>query len=95
MVVYELGRRDVKGFLYLRSCINEKVYREFENSKTNIEVWPLRNTGKIEDDFVIEVSFKTNEESIAKEQRELLMKSLEQKGWLLPKDSLKTELIFQ
>lgn len=95
MVVYELGRRDVKGFPYLRSSINEKVYREFENSKTNIEVWPLSNTGKIEDDFVIEVSFKTNEESIAKEQRELLMKSLDQKGWLLPKDSLKTELIFQ
>ncbi|HDR6297441.1 hypothetical protein QCI44_19630 [Bacillus cereus group sp. RP37] len=68
---------------------------QFENIKTNIEVWPLSNTGKIEDDFVIEVSFKTNEESIAKEQRELLMKSLEQKGWLLPKDSLKTELIFQ
>ncbi|HDR7672719.1 Uncharacterized protein BCZB5J_01660 [Bacillus cereus] len=68
---------------------------EFENIKTNIEVWPLSNTGKIEDDFVIEVSFKTNEESIATKQRELLMKSLEQKGWLLPKDSLKTELIFQ
>ncbi|MCV5296160.1 hypothetical protein OFC42_30750, partial [Escherichia coli] len=68
---------------------------EFENIKTNIEVWPLSNTGKIEDDFVIEVSFKTNEASIAKEQRELLMQSLDQKGWLLPKDSLKTELIFQ
>lgn len=95
MVVYELGRRDVKGFPYLRSCINETVYREFENSKTNIEVWPLSNTGKLEDDFVIEVSFKTNEESIATKQRELLMASLEKKGWLLPKDSLKTELIFQ
>ncbi|WP_448163381.1 hypothetical protein [Bacillus mobilis] len=68
---------------------------EFENIKTNIEVWPLSNTGKIEDDFVIEVSFKTNEESIATKQRELLMKIAEQKGWLLPKDSLKTELIFQ
>ena len=68
---------------------------EFENIKTNIEVWPLSNTGKIEDDFVIEVSFKTNEESIATKQRELLMASIEKKGWLLPKDSLKTELIFQ
>ncbi|WP_270340636.1 hypothetical protein [Bacillus mobilis] len=68
---------------------------EFENIKTNIEVWPLSNTGKIEDDFVIEVSFKTSEESVATKQRELLMKSVEQKGWLLPKDSLKTELIFQ
>ncbi|MDT3497642.1 hypothetical protein NLU03_25765 [Bacillus toyonensis] len=68
---------------------------EFENIKTNIEIWPLSNTGKIEDDFVIEVSFKTNEESIATKQRELLMASIERKGWLLPKDSLKTELIFQ
>ncbi|HDX9610542.1 TPA: hypothetical protein ROY01_001557 [Bacillus toyonensis] len=68
---------------------------EFENIKTNIEIWPLSNTGKIEDDFVIEVSFKTNEENIATKQRELLMASIEKKGWLLPKDSLKTELIFQ
>lgn len=68
---------------------------EFENIKANIEIWPLSNTGKLEDDFVIEVSFKTNEESIATKQRELLMESLEKKGWLLPKDSLKTELIFQ
>ncbi|HDR7377386.1 MULTISPECIES: hypothetical protein [Bacillus] len=68
---------------------------EFENIKTNIEIWPLSNTGKIEDDFVIEVSFKTNEEIIATKQRELLMASIEKKGWLLPKDSLKTELIFQ
>ncbi|PFL43412.1 hypothetical protein [Bacillus cereus] len=68
---------------------------EFENIKANIEIWPLSNTGKLEDDFVIEVSFKTNEESIATKQRELLMASLEKKGWLLPKDSLKTELIFQ
>ncbi|QWH17104.1 hypothetical protein EXW62_08345 [Bacillus mycoides] len=68
---------------------------EFENTKTNIEVWPLSDTGKVEDDFVIEVSFKTSEESIAKKQRELLLASIERKGWLLPKDSLKTELIFQ
>ena len=72
-----------------------KRYTEFENIKANIEIWPLSNTGKLEDDFVIEVSFKTNEESIATKQRELLMASLEKKGWLLPKDSLKTELIFQ
>jgi len=68
---------------------------DFENIKANIEIRPLSNTGKVEDDFVIEVSFKTNEESIATKQRELLMANLEKKGWLLPKDSLKTELIFQ
>ncbi|HDR3344163.1 TPA: hypothetical protein QCN45_001892 [Bacillus cereus] len=68
---------------------------DFENIKANIEIWPLSNTGKLEDDFVIEVSFKTNEESIATKQRELLMANLEKKGWLLSKDSLKTELIFQ
>ncbi len=43
-----------------------------KNSKTNIEVWPLSNTGKIEEDFVIEVSFKTNEESIAKEKKRII-----------------------
>ncbi len=35
--------------------------------------------------FVIEVSFKTNEESIATKQRENFNGDLEKKGWLLPK----------
>ena len=80
MVVYELGRRDVKGFRIYGPVLMKRYTGEFENSKTNIEVWPLSNTGKLEDDFVIEVSFKTNEESIATKQRELLMASLEKKA---------------
>ncbi|HGH7176454.1 TPA: hypothetical protein ACJMKJ_004057 [Bacillus wiedmannii] len=89
------GEKMLKNARIYGPVLMKRYTGEFENIKTNIEVWPLSNTGKIEDDFVIEVSFKTNEESIATKQRELLMKSLEQKGWLLPKDSLKTELIFQ
>lgn len=96
MVVYKLGRGNVKKNSRIYGPVLMKRYTgEFENIKANIEIWPLSNTGKLEDDFVIEVSFKTNEESIATKQRELLMASLEKKGWLLPKDSLKTELIFQ
>ncbi|MFJ8526945.1 hypothetical protein [Bacillus sp. NPDC094106] len=68
---------------------------ETNGIKTNIEIWPVDNTGKVEEDYVIEVSFKARDENIAKKQRELLMNSLEKKGWFLPKDSLKTELIFQ
>ncbi|MDJ1476881.1 hypothetical protein QBX67_16750 [Bacillus sp. LS15-K4] len=89
------GEEMLKNSRIYGPVLMKRYTAEFENIKTNIEVWPLSNTGKIEDDFVIEVSFKTNEESIATKQRELLMQSLEQKGWLLPKDSLKTELIFQ
>ncbi|KPU51303.1 MULTISPECIES: hypothetical protein [Bacillus] len=89
------GEEMLKNSRIYGPVLMKRYTAEFENIKTNIEVWPLSNTGKIEDDFVIEVSFKTNEESIATKQRGLLMKSLEQKGWLLPKDSLKTELIFQ
>ncbi|MGH0776477.1 hypothetical protein ACQVQ8_04890 [Bacillus cereus] len=86
------GEEMLKNSRIYGPVLMKRYTAEFENIKTNIEVWPLSNTGKIEDDFVIEVSFKTKE---AKEQRELLMQSLDQKGWLLPKDSLKTELIFQ
>ena len=80
MVVYKLGRRDVKEFPYLHPVLMKRYTGEFENIKANIEIWPLSNTGKLEDDFVIEVSFKTNEESIATKQRELLMASLEKKA---------------
>ncbi|MFZ3196184.1 MAG: hypothetical protein WA181_08305, partial [Bacillus mycoides] len=89
------GEEMLKNSRIYGPVLMKRYTGEFENIKTNIEVWPLSNTGKIEDDFVIEVSFKTNEESIATKQRELLMASIEKKGWLLPKDSLKTELIFQ
>ncbi|EJS61739.1 hypothetical protein ICE_00931 [Bacillus cereus BAG1X1-2] len=89
------GEEMLKNSRIYGSVLMKRYTGEFENIKANIEIWPLSNTGKLEDDFVIEVSFKTNEESIATKQRELLMASLEKKGWLLPKDSLKTELIFQ
>ncbi|MGA5658438.1 hypothetical protein ACPCZR_02380 [Bacillus bombysepticus] len=89
------GEETLKNSRIYGPVLMKRYIGEFENIKANIEIWPLSNTGKLEDDFVIEVSFKTNEESIATKQRELLMASLEKKGWLLPKDSLKTELIFQ
>ncbi|EEL29501.1 hypothetical protein ACTFPA_18975 [Bacillus cereus group sp. MYBK59-1] len=89
------GEEMLKNSRIYGPVLMKRYTGEFENIKANIEIWPLSNTGKLEDDFVIEVSFKTNEESIATKQRELLMASLEKKGWLLPKDSLKTELIFQ
>ena len=80
MVVYKLGRRDVKEFCIYGPVLMKRYTGEFENIKANIEIWPLSNIGKLEDDFVIEVSFKTNEESIATKQRELLMASLEKKA---------------
>lgn len=89
------GEEMLKNSRIYYPVLMKRYTGEFENIKANIEIWPLSNTGKLEDDFVIEVSFKTNEESIATKQRELLIASLEKKGWLLPKDSLKTELIFQ
>ncbi|KXI40805.1 hypothetical protein ACS94_11490 [Bacillus cereus] len=89
------GEEMLKNSRIYGPALMKRYTGEFENIKANIEIWPLSNTGKLEDDFVIEVSFKTNEESIATKQRELLIASLEKKGWLLPKDSLKTELIFQ
>ena len=45
---------------------------EFENIKTNIEVWQLSNTGKIEDDFVIEVSFKTKRGKYCKRTKRII-----------------------
>lgn len=73
------GEEMLKNSRIYGPVLMKRYTGEFENIKTNIEIWPLSNTGKIEDDFVIEVSFKTNEESIATKQRELLMASIEKK----------------
>ena len=40
MVVYKLGRRDVKE---LFTILMKRYTGEFENIKANIEIWPLSN----------------------------------------------------
>jgi len=62
----------------------------------SIEVWTLPGAGRTDTERIVEVSFKKKERSDkAVAKREALLKLLEQKGWLLPRDVLKTALILE
>ena len=46
-------------------------------------------------DYIVEASFKTTNSREASEEQKRLKAYLEEKGWFLPKDSLKTALILE
>ncbi|SFC69742.1 hypothetical protein SAMN04488168_10819 [Bacillus sp. 491mf] len=73
----------------------DRYQGKYNKLNTDIEVWPLDHTGNKEEDYIVEVSFKVNDEKTARKQRELFIQALQKQGWLLPKDSLKTELILK
>ncbi|WP_416235457.1 hypothetical protein [Paenibacillus campi] len=81
---------------------NSRVYGPIMASKyegswngldVDIEVWPIRKADGEGTEPVIEISFKADQYSDASKNRDQLMQALQNKGWLLPQDSLKTQLV--
>jgi hypothetical protein len=62
--------------------------------KLSIEVWLIR-TNKTNSTLepIVEASFKTSDAKEAVEKQAKLVKALQDKGWFVPHDSLKTKLI--
>lgn len=58
-----------------------------------IEVWPIKNAAGTGTEYIVEASFKTNSASTASLKHDQLIAYLQSKGWFLPQDSLKTQLI--
>ena len=67
--------------------------RDGVDKKISIEVWVLPGACQRGEDRVVEVSFKEGEPDKAEKKRLALYDLLEKKGWLLPRDVLKTSLI--
>ncbi|KAJ5641357.1 hypothetical protein N7490_005357 [Penicillium lividum] len=68
---------------------------KWKKMKLYVEVWPLHNVEGTGNEYIVEASFKTEIATAASiEQRELAA-FLQTKGWLLPQDSLKTQLIME
>lgn len=61
--------------------------------KTYIEVWPILNAAGTGTEYVVEISFKTTSRTTASQKHDELITYLQSKGWFLPQDSLKTQLI--
>lgn len=85
-----LNRTRIYGPVYTQRFIGV-----FEGLKTYVEVWPIVVKAEQRTETVIEVSFKANTKNDATSVRESLIKYLQEKRWLLPRDSLKMQMIFE
>lgn len=67
----------------------------FEGLETAIELWPIVSADGNGTENIVEISFKTDQYQTAASGREQLLQLLESKGWLVPADSLKTNLVLE
>ncbi len=67
----------------------------FDGLKTDIELWPIASADGNGTENIIEISFKTDDYTTAASSRTKLLHLLEGKGWLVPADSLKTNLVLE
>lgn len=65
----------------------------FEDLETDIELWPIVTEDGTGTENVIEISFKTDDYETAAASRADLLELLESYDWLVPADSLKTNLV--
>ncbi|KAF5261265.1 hypothetical protein FOXYS1_8051 [Fusarium oxysporum] len=66
---------------------------KWEGMRLFIEVWPIGKRGSTEIDYIVEASFKTESRITASAMHDRFISFLQDKGWFLCKDSLKTQLI--
>ncbi|WP_226000728.1 hypothetical protein [Paenibacillus sp. BJ-4] len=72
-----------------------KYEGSFQGLDTDVEIWPIRSASGSGTDTIIEISFKTSDYSAAASNRTQLINLLQSKGWLVPADSLKTNLVLE
>ncbi|MFW2488666.1 hypothetical protein ACN077_08815 [Clostridium chromiireducens] len=65
----------------------------WNGEKFYIEVWKIKATSGSGYEYVVEASFKTDDRSSAQEGHDQLIELFNEKGWLLPEDQLKTQMI--
>ncbi|KAH6871313.1 hypothetical protein B0T10DRAFT_533572 [Thelonectria olida] len=67
----------------------------WEGMRLYIEVWPIRNRAHTGIDYLVEASFKTKNRTTASTKHGSLISYLQDKGWFLEEDSLKTQIIME
>jgi len=63
--------------------------------KLYIEVWPIIDVAGTGTEYIVEASFKTTSRTTASSKHDGLINFLQDKGWFLAQDSLKTQLIME
>jgi hypothetical protein len=89
------GKGALRSSLVFGPVLAKRSIGKWEGKKLFIEIWPIRNKARTGIEYLVEASFKAKTHDEASDLRQKLVKHLEDKHWLLPEDSLKTELIMK
>ncbi|MEW4368857.1 hypothetical protein [Paenibacillus kandeliae] len=87
------GKDQLKNSRAYGPVIASKYEGSWNGVDIDVEVWPVRNASGTGTEPVTEISFKADSYSEASVNRQQLLNDLQAKGWLLPQDSLKTQLV--
>lgn len=87
------GEKQLKASRAYGPVIASKYTGNWNGIEVDVEIWPIRNASGTGTEPVIEISFKTEDYNTAATDRQQLMNYLNQQGWLVPQDSLKTQLV--
>ncbi|MGF7050218.1 hypothetical protein J2T13_004743 [Paenibacillus sp. DS2015] len=86
-----------KGQLQNARAYGPVLVSKYEGSwnglEVDVEVWPIRDAAGTGIEPLVEISFKTANYNEASVNRTALINSLNNKGWLVPADGLKTQLM--
>ncbi|MCL9659139.1 hypothetical protein L2089_00450 [Paenibacillus hunanensis] len=87
------GKDQLKNSRVYGPVMASKYEGSWNGLDIDVEVWPIRNASGTGTEPVIEISFKADSYSDAASNRQQLMQALQAQGWLVPQDSLKTQLV--
>ncbi|WCT57243.1 hypothetical protein PQ456_06960 [Paenibacillus kyungheensis] len=87
------GEKQLKASRSYGPVMASKYEGSWNGIDVDVEIWPIRNASGTGTEPVIEISFKTDDYNTAATDRQQLMNYLNQEGWLVPQDSLKTQLV--
>lgn len=73
--------------------LTSKYEGSWNGLEVDVEIWPIRNAAGTGIEPLVEISFKTTNYNNASTNRTALINSLNDKGWLIPADGLKTQLM--
>ncbi|OXM85366.1 hypothetical protein CF651_16895 [Paenibacillus rigui] len=87
------GTAQLKASRVYGPVLAKRYTGTWSGMKTYIEIWPIQDAAGTGTEYVVEISFKTTSAATASQKHDELIAYLQSKGWFLPQDSLKTQLI--
>lgn len=87
------GKTQLQNARTYGPVLTSKYEGSWNGLEVDVEIWPIRDAAGTGIEPLVEISFKTADYNTASTNRTALINSLNDKGWLIPADGLKTQLM--